>query len=425
MNDDRVFAKCAWRLIPLMGLHYTINLIDRINVGFAALTMNADQGFSPTVFAFGASIFSVGFLAFQVPSSLMLERVGPRRWIALILMAWGALSAAGALVQGPPGFYLVRFLLGVAEAGFFPGMILYMSYWFPRTYRARLIAAFMIAVPVSRIFGGIISSFILQMDGIAGLDGWRWLFLIEGSPACLLAFAVLKYLPDGPERATWLTREEKTYIAERLAGEEAPVQRSVLPALLDLRVLALGLVIFGNSLGGDALSFWLPLIVQGMGFSNFANGFVVAMPSLAGACAMLLWARSSDKRGERVWHVALAVLFAATGFAVASIAPNNAVVLLGLVLAVVGINAAYGPFYTLPSTFLAGPAAAGGIALIYSIGNLSGFAGPLIIGFSIEETGSYAAAMITFSFFLVMSATIVLLLGRTAGIRTPLTARNP
>jgi ACS family tartrate transporter-like MFS transporter len=425
MNDDRIFAKCAWRLIPLMGLLYTINLIDRINVGFAALTMNQDLGFSPTVFAFGASIFSVGFLAFQVPSSLMLERVGPRRWIALILMAWGALSAAGALVQGPTSFYIVRFLLGVAEAGFFPGMILYMSYWFPRAYRARLIAAFMIAVPVSRIFGGIVSSFILQMDGISGIDGWRWLFLIEGSPACLLAFAVLRFLPDGPERASWLTRGEKVFIAERLAAEELPVQRSVLPALFDLRVLALGLVIFGNSLGGDALSFWLPLIVQGMGFSNFANGFVVAMPSLAGACAMLLWARSSDKRGERVWHVALAVLFAATGFAIASVAPNNTFVLLGLVLAVVGINAAYGPFYTLPSTFLAGPAAAGGIALIYSIGNLSGFAGPMIIGVSIEGTGSYAAAMITFSFFLVMSATIVLLLGRSAGIRASATAHSP
>lgn len=425
MSDDRLFAKCAWRLIPLMALLYAVNLLDRINVGFAALTMNQDLGFSPTIFGFGAGIFSIGFLAFQVPSSIMLERVGARRWIAIILMAWGTLSAAGALVQGPTSFYVVRFLLGVAEAGFFPGMILYMSYWFPRAYRARLIATFMIAVPVSRIFGGPLSSIILQMDGVADLDGWRWLFLIEGSPACLLAFVVLKFLPDGPAHASWLTREEKEVIAARLAAEEAPVHREFWPALRDPRVLALGLVIFGTSLGSDGLSLWLPLIVQGMGFSNFANGFVVAMPSLAGACAMILWARSSDRRGERVWHVALAVLFAACGFGTASLAPTDAIVLAGLVLAVVGINAAYGPFYSLPSTFLAGPAAAGGIALIYSIGNLGGFVGPMIIGVSIEETGSYALSMIVFSFFLMVAAATVLLLGRNMGIRAALTARNP
>jgi ACS family tartrate transporter-like MFS transporter len=420
MTDDRVFAKCAFRLIPLMGLLYAINLIDRINVGFAALTMNADLGFSPVVFSFGAGIFSIGFLVFQVPSSIMLERVGARRWIALILMAWGSLSAAGALVQGPLSFYFVRFFLGVAEAGFFPGMILYLSLWFPRAYRARLIATFMIAVPVSRIVGAPLSSVILEMDGIANLDGWRWLFIIEGLPACLLAFVVLKLLPDGPANASWLTREEKATIATRLAAENAPVHREFWPALRDPRVWALGLVIFGTSLGTDGLSGWLPLIVQSMGFSNFANGFVVAMPSIAGACAMLLWARSSDKRGERVWHVALAEVFAAAGFLIAGIAglaSADSLVLMGLVLAVIGINAAYGPFYSLPSTFLAGPAAAGGIALIYSIGNLGGFAGPMIIGVAIEETGNYSAAMLVFSVFLIVAATTVVLLGRTAGIR--------
>src|SRR6185503_2079865 len=241
MSDDKVFAKCAWRLIPLMGLLYAVNLLDRINVGFAALTMNTDLGFSPTVFGFGAGIFSIGFLVFQVPSTIMLERIGPRRWIAIILTAWGALSAAGALVQGPLSFYFVRFFLGVAEAGFFPGMILYMSYWFPRAYRARLIATFMIAVPISRIFGGPLSSIILQLDGVSGLDGWRWLFLIEGSPTCLLALAVLKFLPDGPAQASWLSGDEKAMIATRLAAEDIPVQRDVWITLRDPRVLALGL----------------------------------------------------------------------------------------------------------------------------------------------------------------------------------------
>ena len=424
MSDEKVFAKCAWRLIPLMGLLYAVNLLDRINVGFAALTMNADLGFSPTVFGFGAGIFSIGFLVFQVPSTIMLERIGPRRWIAIILTAWGALSAAGALVQGPMSFYVVRFLLGVAEAGFFPGMILYMSYWFPRAYRARLIATFMIAVPVSRIFGGPLSSIILQMDGVSGLDGWRWLFLIEGSPACLLALAVLKFLPDGPAQASWLSPDEKATIAARLAAEDIPVQRDIWITLRDPRVLALGLVIFGTSLGSDGLSLWLPLIVQGMGVSNFANGFVVALPSIAGACAMLLWARSSDRRSERVWHVALAELFAASGFVLAAFAPSDPLMFLGLIFAIVGINAAYGPFYTLPSTFLGGPAAAGGIALIYSIGNLGSFAGPMILGISSQETGDYSASMLVFSFFLIVAATTVLLLGRTHQIRAALTARS-
>jgi ACS family tartrate transporter-like MFS transporter len=424
MSDEKIFSKCAWRLIPLMGLLYAVNLIDRINVGFAALTMKADLGLSDTAYAFGAGIFSIGFLVFQVPSSIMLERVGARRWIALILMAWGTLSAAGALVQGPLSFYFVRFFLGVAEAGFFPGMILYLSFWFPRAYRARLIASFMVAVPVSRIIGAPLSSIILEMDGIANLDGWRWLFIIEGLPACFLALVVLKLLPDGPAHAAWLTRDEKATIAARLAAEAVPVHREFWPTLLDPRVWALGLVIFGTSLGTDGLSGWFPLIVQSMGFSNFANGFVVAMPSIAGACAMLLWARSSDKRGERVWHVALAELFAAAGFLIAGLASANAVVLVGLVLAVVGINAAYGPFYSLPSTFLAGPAAAGGIALIYSIGNLGGFVGPMIIGVSMEETGSYSAAMLVFSAFLIVAAMIVVLLGRSHQIRTALTTRS-
>ena len=424
MSDEKIFAKCAWRLIPLMGLLYAVNLIDRINVGFAALTMKADLGLSDTAYAFGAGIFSIGFLVFQVPSSIMLERVGARRWIALILMAWGTLSAAGALVQGPLSFYFVRFFLGIAEAGFFPGMILYLSLWFPRAYRARLIASFMIAVPVSRIIGAPLSSVILEMDGIANLDGWRWLFIIEGLPACLLALVVLKLLPDGPAHASWLTRDEKATIAARLAAEDVPMHREFWPALLDPRVWALGLVIFGTSLGTDGLSGWFPLIVQSMGFSNLANGFVVAMPSIAGACAMLLWARSSDKRSERVWHVALAELFAAAGFLIAGFASANAVVLLGLVVAVVGINAAYGPFYSLPSTFLAGPAAAGGIALIYSIGNLGGFVGPMIIGVSMEETGGYSAAMLVFSALLIVAAMTVVLLGRSHQIRTAMTTRS-
>ena len=243
-EQDQVFTKCAWRLIPFMGLLYLVSFIDRTNAGFAALTMNKDLGFSPTVFGFGAGIFFIGYALFQVPANVILERIGARRWVFCIMAVWGLLSASNALVQTPISFYVVRFLLGVAEAGFVPGMFLYLTYWFPRGYLARFTAYFMIANPLSFVIGGPISSLILGMDGVAGLHGWQWMFLMEGLPAFLLAFAVLKFLPDGPARAAWLTSEEKDTIAARLATEEPAGRPDLWSALRDPRVLALGIAYF-------------------------------------------------------------------------------------------------------------------------------------------------------------------------------------
>jgi MFS transporter, ACS family, tartrate transporter len=405
-----VFTKCAWRLVPFLALLYAINLLDRNNVAFAALTMNEDLGFSKTVFGIGAGVFFVGFLLFQVPSSLLLERVGVRRWISVTLLAWGAISAGCAAVESSSAFYVLRFFLGMAEAGFFPGMSLYLGYWFPNQYRARLTAGLMLAVPLTKVFGGPLSGVILQMDDLGGIAGWRWLFLIEGMPAILLGLIVFGFLPDGPKSAAWLSPAEKETITTRLAAEDTAEHREFLPILRDMRVYALALVLFGILLGNDSLSLFLPLIIQEMGFSTFQTGFVVAAPNLLGAGAMLFWGRSSDMRGERVWHVALAALLSGAGFAVAAAGPSGGIILFGLTCAVMGIAGFFGPFYSLPPSFLTGPAAAGGVALIYALGSIAGFAGPVLIGFLRDETGGYAASMAMFAVASVLSAFVILLM---------------
>src|SRR5712671_920595 len=393
-EQDQVFAKCAWRLIPFMMLLYLVNFVDRLNVGFAALTMNKDLSFSPTVFGFGAGLFFVGYLIFQVPANFVLERVGARRWVFIILSCWGAVSAACAFVQGPLSFYALRFILGIAEAGLFPGIVLYLTYWFPQSHQARLTASFMAASPFAFIVGGPLASFILQMDGAFGLHGWQWLFLIEAAPAVVLALVLVRIVPNTPAEASWLSAEEKTLIAARLGEDRPRVEREFLAALMDPRVLALGLAYVAIGAGGYGIRIWLPQIVQGMGFSNFATGFVVAVPYAIAMIAMILWGQSSDRRRERVWHVALPTLLAAAGFIIASVARSDMVVLFALGLVVIGLDAVIGPFWSLPSAFLRGSAAAGGIALINTFGTgLDGFLGSVTIGTLKEETGTYSASM--------------------------------
>jgi ACS family tartrate transporter-like MFS transporter len=418
MSDDRVFAKCAWRLIPFMVLLYVVNYLDRVNVGFAALTMNKDLGFSPAIYGFGAGLFFVGYLLFQVPTSIVLERVGVRRSIFCILTIWGAISAATALVRGPASFYAARFFLGAAEAGFFPVMMLYLSSWFPRSYRTRFTATFMAAIPLSSVIGGPISGLILGMQGLAGLAGWQWLFLVEGLPAVILGFAVLRFLPDNPARVSWLTAEEKEMISARHAAEDIAHHRDVWPALRDPRVLALGLVNFGLLFGAYGVQLWLPQIVQAMGFSNLEIGFIAALPYVVSLPAMILWGRSSDFRDERVWHVALPALFAAAAFIVASIAQSSLLALVAISLASVGLSAMQPPFFSLLSSFLSGPAAAGGIALVLSISNVGSFLGPSLVGVLKEQTGSYAGGMAVFAVALVLAAVIVLAVGRAIAPRT-------
>jgi ACS family tartrate transporter-like MFS transporter len=412
MNDSRLLAKCAWRLIPFMGLLYLVNYIDRVNAGFAALTMNKDLGFSPSVFGLGAGIFFAGYLLFQIPSNLILERIGARLSVCCIMAIWGAISAAMAFVRTPFAFYVLRFLLGVAEAGFFPGMIFYLTLWFPRADRARFTAAFTCAIPLSGIVGGPVSSLILQMNDVLGLYGWQWLFLIEGLPACLLAFAVLKFLPDGPAQAAWLSGAEKQAIAAKLVDEGALEDSDLWGTLRDTRVLGIAAAGLGRGAALYGATLWLPQIVQAMGFSNLLVGFIVTIPYLASVVAIILWGYSSDRSGDRIWHVALPTLLAAAGFAGAAVLQDNVLVLACLTLAMVGLLAAASPHFVLASSFLRGKAAAGSIALLNSGTSLGGFVGPFLVGVLKEQTGTYASAMALLALGLLLAALIILVLGR-------------
>ncbi len=412
-DSDRVLAKCERLLIPFMGLLYLVSIIDRLNVGFAALTMNRDLGFSPAVFGLGAGIFFIGYSLFQVPANLVLVRIGARRWIFSILAVWGLISAGCAFVRGPTSFYVLRFLLGVAEAGLFPAIVLYLTFWFPQNRRARQIASFMAASPLAFIIGGPIASFLLTMDGLGGLHGWQWLFLLEGLPACLLGFVVLKLVPDGPADASWLTSAEKNLIAQRLAQDASVDEMKFLPALSDPRLYALGLAYLAIGAGGYGIRLWLPQIVQDMGVSNFANGFVVALPYAVAMGAMILWGHLSDKKAERIWHVVWPTLLAAFGFVVASLTQSDMIVLFALALVVIGLDAVIGPFWSLPSAFLRGSAAAGGIALINSFGTgLGGALGSYLIGYIKEATGGYALSMALLALGLLGACVIVLGFGR-------------
>ncbi|HYM16964.1 MAG TPA: MFS transporter [Micropepsaceae bacterium] len=408
MTEEGIFLKCAWRLIPFMGVLYLINFLDRLNVGFAALTMNKDLDFSPSVFGIGAGALFAGYLIFQVPVSMTMERFGARRGIFWIMAVWGLISAGCAFVQGPRSFYMLRFLLGAAEAGFFPGAMFYLTLWFPKAYRARYSAGFVSALAYAGIIGGPLSSFILaNADGIAGLHGWQWLFLLEGLPAFLLAFAVLKLLPDGPATAAWLSAEEKSTIATRHAAEPATGERDLIQAIRDPRILALSLASFAHGAALYGPTLWLPLIVQEMGFSNFATGFVVALPYLASAVVMIIWGRSSDRSGERIWHLIFAWLLCAFGLLVGSFAQNHAVQIGGLTLAMVGIFTSITQLMSLPPLFLRGPAAAGGIAVLNTVVSLGGVVAPPVIGMLKEQTGSYGLSMIMIAVGLALSSALV------------------
>jgi ACS family tartrate transporter-like MFS transporter len=420
-RDDALYKKIAVRLIPFMMVLYLVAFLDRVNISFAALTMNAELGLSPAVYGWGAGIFFLGYFLFEVPSNLILERVGARRWIARIMVTWGLVSAAMAFVQGPTSFYVLRFLLGVAEAGFLPGMILYLTYWFPQERLARFVGLFMMAVPLASAVGAPLSSLILAAHGFLGLSGWQWLFIIEGLPACALGVAVLFWLPDRPETAAWLTEEERAIVTARLAEERARhthrLHATLGPAMLDGRVWFLGATYFGIVVGLYGVGLWLPQITRGLGFSITQVGLLTAVPYLVSAGAMLVWGRHSDAKGERVWHVALPVLLSAAGLVAAIALPSGLPELVALGVATVGIYMTLGPFWGLPPIFLERTAAAGGIALINAVGNLGGFLGPSIVGWTLELTHSYAAGLAVITGCLGLSVAAVLLVG--ARIRGP------
>ena len=422
MNNDiekKVMRKVTLRIIPFIMLLYFIAFLDRVNIGFAALTMNQDLGFSPTIFGLGAGIFFLGYFLFEVPSNLILHKVGARIWIARVMITWGLVSGCMAFVQGTTSFYILRFLLGVAEAGFFPGIILYLSYWFPATRRAQVTAIFMAAAPLSTALGSPLSAILLEMHGLMGYAGWQWMFMLEAVPAVLLGIVVLFYLTDRPARAKWLTDEERKWLestmqAEELARVVGQNQHSAWRGLADKRVLALALVYFGTSAGLYTLGIWAPQIIHSFGASSLEIGFLNACPAVAGVSGMILWARHSDRTGERSWHVIAACLLAAVGLIHAGNVSTLFSVIIALTLVTAGISASKPPLWSMPTLFLSGPAAAAGIATINSIGNLGGFVGPMMIGVIRQQTGSYTWGLYFVAALLVLSATIVIILARQA-----------
>jgi ACS family tartrate transporter-like MFS transporter len=417
--EARTIRKLTWRIVPFIMLLYFVAYLDRVNVGFAALTMNADIGLSSAAFGLGAGIFFLGYFIFEVPSNLILNKVGARIWIARIMISWGIVSVCMALVQGEKSFYLLRFLLGVAEAGFFPGIILYLSFWFPARHRAGITALFMAAAPLSVALGSPLSGALLEMNGMLGLKGWQWLFIIEGLPAILLAFVVLRFLTDEPKDAVWLADDERRWLIDAMAEEARQTKpahslRDGLAALVDPRVLALSVVYFGTSAGLYTLGIWSPQMIAQFGSTPFMVGMLNALPPICAIACMILWARHSDRTGERNWHVVGACLLAAAGLILAAYASTLVTVMVALIVVNVGISASKPPLWSMPTMFLGGAAAAAGIATINSIGNLGGFFGPALIGWMKGTTGSYAGGLLGVAAFLVASAAAVLLLARSA-----------
>jgi MFS transporter, ACS family, tartrate transporter len=424
--EVRTIAKVSKRLVPFLIVCYFVAYLDRVNVGFAALTMNQDLGLSQTAFGFGAGIFFIAYFIFEVPSNLLLERFGARKWIARIMLSWGILSGTMAFIPAiaratglgnENTFYLLRVLLGVAEAGFFPGIIFYLTLWFPAEYRARIVGYFMAAIPLSTVIGAPISGALLYLHGGLGLTGWQWLFIIEAVPAIILSFVVFFYLTDRPADATWLAPDERGWLAERLALEQRQRQAvhdySVAQALVNPRVLGLSLVYFGAVATNYGLSFFLPQIVKSFGLNTFVTTLVSATPYAVGLIGMVWWGQRSDHVVERRFHTAFPLFVAAAGIAVSTVFDDPTLKMISLCVAGFGIFANLPVFWTLPTAFLSGAAAACGIAVINSIGNLAGFAGPFAMGWIKDRTGSYTGGLLLLAALGFIAMGIVLLLGHT------------
>jgi MFS transporter, ACS family, tartrate transporter len=422
--EFRTIAKVTKRLVPFLMVCYFIAYLDRVNVGFAALTMNQDLGLSQTAFGFGAGIFFIAYFIFEVPSNLLLERFGARKWIARIMLSWGMVSGTMAFIPNIARaaglgneytFYLLRVLLGVAEAGFFPGIIFYLTLWFPAVYRARIVGYFMAAIPLSTVIGAPISGVLLYLHGGLGLAGWQWLFIIEAVPSVILAGVVFFYLTDRPADAQWLAPDERAWLAERLELEQRQRQAvrdySVAQVLVDPRVLGLSLVYFGAVATNYGLSFFLPQIVKAFGLNTFLTTLVSATPYAVGLIGMIWWGRRSDRVVERRFHAAFPLFVAAAGIAASTALDDPTLKMLSLCVAGFGIFACLPVFWTMPTAFLSGAAAAAGIAVINSIGNLAGFAGPFAMGWIKDQTGSYAGGLLLLAGLGIIAAGIVLTLG--------------
>lgn len=412
---SRIDRKTLRRIVPFVMLLYIVAYLDRVNISYASLEMNADIGLSTAAYGFGASIFFVGYIIFEVPSNVLLRRFGARRWLARIIFSWGILATCMALVQGPTSFYVLRFLLGVAEAGFFPGIILYLTYWFPAKRRGKVTAMFMAAIPLSGLIGAPLSTGLMTVaDGLFGLAGWQAMYIIEGLPAVALGVVTWFYLVDRPSKARWLTNEESTWLENRLAAEAQEAsevgQGKILRSLTHPLILALGLIYIGLQFGEYALGFFLPQMVQsfeasfGVSLSLIQIGLITAIPSFFGVLAMILWGRQSDRRNERTWHLIIPAVAGAIGILVSSYVGTPMLMILALSLAAAGVYSSLPIFWQLPPLYLKGTALAVGIAMANSMGNISGIIGPSIIGGLHDLTGSFATGTWVIAAFLITSA---------------------
>jgi ACS family tartrate transporter-like MFS transporter len=406
----------SWRLMPFLLAAYVVCYIDRVNVGFAALQMNKAVGIDPKTYGLGAGIFFVGYFILEVPSNLALERFGASKWIARIMITWGLVSGAFALIGGPISFLVLRFLLGAAEAGFFPGVILYLTYWFPAVYRAKIVGIFMVAIPLAGMIGSPVSGAVLGMDGFLGLGGWQWIFLIEALPALLLGVYAFFWLTDRPKDATWLPRDQQTWLIGTLETERTRAPRiqhaSVWKVMTNRYVLIMALVYAGAAGASTSLALWMPQLVKSYGLTNFETGLVNAVPFAIAAVWMILWGQNSDRTGERVWHNALPLAWMVVAMVLTFWAHSLWSIIPLLTLIAAGTYASKGPFWALSSEWLGASTAAAGLAQINALGNLSGFFFNYMIGWIRDETGSYPAALMPIAIVATIGTICVLTIGR-------------
>ncbi len=406
--ESSTARKIYWRLLPLAILTYFLCYLDRINVGFAALTMNKDLGLDAATYGMAAGAFFWGYFLFEVPSNLILEKVGARIWIARIMISWGILSGATAFATGPWSFLTLRFLLGLAEAGLFPGMILFFTYWFPDWHRARIMAGFTVALPLAVAAGAPLSTALLGLDGIWGLAGWKWMFIAEAVPTVIVGVFFLFFVTDRPAQAFWLNDKERTWLIDTLETErklvEANRKVSLWQSFWEPRVLILTLNYFGIVTASLGLLLFLPQMVKQLGLTNMQVGWVSMIPYAFGALSMLVWGWVSDRMAERRWNLFFACVVAALGLIIAGMTIGTAWAVVGMTIATIGLYGSKGPFWTFPSMFLTGSAAASGIAWINGIGNLGGFFGPTAVGWVKTFTGSFGSGLYLLAGLALMSA---------------------
>jgi ACS family tartrate transporter-like MFS transporter len=408
--ERQTMHKVYWRLLPIAILTYFLCYLDRINVGFAALTMNKELGLDAAIYGMAAGAFFWGYVIFEVPSNIILEKVGARLWIARIMVTWGVFSGLTAFAVGPWSFTAVRFLLGVAEAGLFPGIVLFLTYWFPQRHRARIMAWFTLALPLAVAAGAPMSTGLLELDGLLGLAGWKWMFIAEAVPTLLIGVFVLFYLTDRPSAAHWLGADERGWLCAEIDRERHLIEThdkvSIARSFWDPKVLLLALNYFGIVTASLGLLLFLPQMVKQLGFTNMQVGWVTMVPYLFGALSMAVWGWLSDRMSERRWNLFWACVLAALGLAIAGATTGTYWSLVGMTIATIGLYGTKGPFWAMPSMFLTGTAAASGIAWINSIGNTGGFFGPSIVGWAKDVTGSFSGGIYCLAAFALMSAIV-------------------